>query len=107
MGWRVYLLECADGSLYCGVTTDLDRRLAEHNGEQPGGARFTAGRRPVRLLASLACADRAGAQRLEARIKARPRAGKLALLLENGGELAEGSCGVLEKTRQRFSRKNQ
>ncbi|MBF0515457.1 MAG: GIY-YIG nuclease family protein, partial [Desulfovibrionaceae bacterium] len=39
--WQVYLLECADGTLYCGVTTDLVRRLAEHNGEAAGGARYT------------------------------------------------------------------
>ncbi len=89
MPWRVYVLECAGGALYCGVTTDLARRLAEHNGELPGGARFTAGRRPVRLLASLACPDRGAAQRLEARIKALPRARKLAFLLESGGERAE------------------
>lgn len=36
--WHVYLLECADGTLYCGVTSDLDRRLAQHNGLKPGGA---------------------------------------------------------------------
>ena len=41
--WHVYLLECADGTLYCGVTTDLARRLAQHNGLAPGGARAPAG----------------------------------------------------------------
>ena len=47
--WHVYLLRCADNTLYCGVTTDLDRRLAQHNGRLPGGARYTRPRRPVAL----------------------------------------------------------
>ncbi|MEW5773139.1 MAG: GIY-YIG nuclease family protein [Thermodesulfobacteriota bacterium] len=78
--WFVYLLECADGALYCGVTTDLDRRLAEHNGQAPGGARYTRARRPVRLAASAPCPDRASACRLEDRIKRLPRSRKLAAL---------------------------
>ena len=41
--WHVYLLRCADDTLYCGVTTDLDRRLAQHNGRLAGGARYTHG----------------------------------------------------------------
>ncbi len=84
MEWRVYLLECADGTLYCGVTTDLERRMAEHNGQAPGGARYTQGRRPVRLLASLVCPDRARACRLEHRIKTLARSAKLAYLLSQG-----------------------
>ena len=72
--WFVYLLRCADDTLYCGVTTDVARRVREHNGEAPGGARYTRSRRPVALAASVPCADRAQAQRLEARIKALPRA---------------------------------
>ncbi|MEG1610852.1 MAG: GIY-YIG nuclease family protein, partial [Bilophila sp.] len=47
--WYVYLLRCADETLYCGVTTDMTRRLAEHNGLQAGGARYTRARRPVRV----------------------------------------------------------
>ena len=79
--WHVYLLECADGSFYCGVTTDLLRRMAEHNGEAPGGARYTRGRRPVRLLASVTRAGRAEACRLEYRVKAAPKVKKLTFLL--------------------------
>ena len=46
-----YMLLCADGSYYTGYTTDLKRRLAEHNGEIPGkGAKYTRGRRPCRLV---------------------------------------------------------
>lgn len=90
MSWHVYLLECADRTLYCGVTRDLARRLDQHNGLAPGGARYTRPRRPVRLAASLPCPDRSEACRLEARIKRLPRGRKLAFLLglaaQNGKE---------------------
>ena len=78
--WHVYLLECADGTLYCGVTTDLARRLAQHNGLVPGGARYTSGRRPVRLLTGRVCAHKSAALRLECAVKARPRAEKILFL---------------------------
>jgi len=78
--WFVYLLECADGSLYCGVTTELARRLAEHNGERPGGARYTKTRRPVRLAASASFPDRSSACKAEAKVKRLPRKDKLAFL---------------------------
>ncbi len=67
--WQVYLLLCADNTLYCGSTTDLVRRLRQHNGELAGGARYTRSRRPVRLAASCSCPSRQAALRLEARIK--------------------------------------
>ena len=75
--WFLYALRCADGTLYAGVTTDLARRMAEHNAGR--GARYTAGRRPVRLLAAWRFPDRAAAQRAEARFRRLPRARKLAL----------------------------
>jgi putative endonuclease len=84
--WRVYLLECADGTLYCGVTTDLTKRLAEHNGELPGGARYTAARRPVRLVASRVCKDRREACQLEWRIKRLRKGEKLSFFESLGGE---------------------
>ncbi|CAI3233518.1 COG2827: putative endonuclease containing a URI domain [Desulfovibrio diazotrophicus] len=74
--WQVYLLECADGTLYCGVTRDLRRRLDQHNGLCAGGARYTRGRRPVRLLEHRTCPDQGTALRLERAVKARPRAQK-------------------------------
>ncbi|MEP5764124.1 MAG: GIY-YIG nuclease family protein [Halieaceae bacterium] len=76
-GWHVYLLRCADGSLYTGVATDIERRLRQHNGELTGGARYTSGRRPVRLVWTEACADRASAQQRESEIKKLSRAEKL------------------------------
>ena len=79
--WRVYLLECADGTLYCGVTNNMDRRLSQHNGQIPGGARYTRGRRPVLLLANRACGNKSEALRLEKAVKSRPRTHKLQFLL--------------------------
>ncbi|MGE4293353.1 MAG: GIY-YIG nuclease family protein [Desulfovibrio sp.] len=76
--WFVYLLECADGTLYCGVTTDLERRLAEHNAGT--GAKYTRSRRPVRMAARCACADKSAALRLEMTIKKLPKNKKLAAL---------------------------
>jgi putative endonuclease len=74
----VYLLRCADDSLYCGWTTDVERRLAAH---QAGTAsRYTRSRRPVQLAAALPVADRSAALREEARIKRLSRAAKLALV---------------------------
>ncbi len=86
--WLVYLLECADGTLYCGITTNVDRRLRQHNGQAPGGARYTRGRRPVRLRASRACRCKGDALRLELAVKSRPRPQKLQFLL--AGEMT--SC---------------
>ncbi len=85
-GWRVYLLACSDGTLYCGMTNDLETRLARHNGLLPGGARYTAGRRPVRLLASVPCADKSAALRLERQVKRQRADRKLACLLAAGPE---------------------
>jgi putative endonuclease len=48
MSWSVYLLRCSDNSLYCGTTTDVDRRLHEHN--QGVGSRYTRSRLPLRLV---------------------------------------------------------
>lgn len=90
--WHVYLLECGDGTLYCGITRDLTRRLAQHNGVLPGGARYTRGRRPVRLALSLPCPDKATALRLERAVKARPRAEKRRFLLAAHGMPGGASC---------------
>jgi putative endonuclease len=74
----VYLLRCADGSLYCGWTTDLARRLAEH---QAGKAsRYTRSRLPVEVVWSRPTASQAEALREERRIKALTRSEKLRLL---------------------------
>jgi putative endonuclease len=73
----VYILECADKSLYTGITTNLDRRLAEH--EAGKGARYTKGRGPFRLVYSEICEGRAEATRRETAIKLMHKAKKLLL----------------------------
>ncbi len=78
--WLLYSLRCADGTLYTGVTTDLTRRVAEHNAGR--GARYTAGRRPVTLLAAWCFPSQGAAQRAEARFRRLPRARKLALIAQ-------------------------
>ena len=85
--WKVYLLECADGSYYCGVAKYLERRLAQHNGVQPGGAKYTRSRRPVKLLAFRVCPDKRSAYSLEYAVKAAPRGKKLDVLLAHETEV--------------------
>ncbi len=79
-GWHVYLLRCADGTLYTGIARDLERRLSQHNGLLAGGPKYTRGRRPVELLWSTSAPDRSAALRREAAIKRLSRARKLDLV---------------------------
>jgi putative endonuclease len=74
----VYLLRCADGTLYCGWTIDVERRVAAHNAGR--ASRYTRSRLPVELAWSSPQPDRAAAMREEMRIKRLPRAAKLALI---------------------------
>ena len=85
--WQVYLLRCADQSLYAGVTTDLVRRLQQHNGQLAGGDRYTKSRRPVALMWSDACDSRSEAQQREYALRRLSREQKLALIAgaEEGG----------------------
>lgn len=78
--WCVYLLHCADGSLYTGITRDVVRRLRQHNGEIAGGSRYTRTRRPVSLAWSTRVICRSEAQRLEASIKSLARERKWDLI---------------------------
>ncbi len=78
--WHVYILRCADGSLYTGIASDLERRLRQHNGELVGGPRYTRGRRPVELAWSDSAVDRSVALQREAAIKNLPRSEKLRLI---------------------------
>lgn len=66
-GQYVYILECSDGTLYTGWTTDAAHRLAVHNSGK--GARYTRARLPVRMVYLEVCADRSEAQKREAAIK--------------------------------------
>ncbi|MDL2267570.1 GIY-YIG nuclease family protein [Desulfovibrio sp. OttesenSCG-928-G15] len=74
-------MECADGTYYCGVTKFLERRLEQHNGTHPGGAKYTRSRRPVKLLAFKVCPDKKSAYSLEYAVKAALRGKKKNTLL--------------------------
>jgi putative endonuclease len=81
--WYVYILRCADDTLYTGVTTDPERRLQEHNAGGRLAARYTRSRRPVLLLHQETAGSRAQACRREAAIKKLSRDAKLALPLQS------------------------
>jgi len=76
--WWVYLLECADGTLYCGSTSDLSRRITQH--KQGKGAKYTRGRSPVKLLFKKRAPTKAKAFSIEYRIKQLSRKEKLNLI---------------------------
>jgi putative endonuclease len=77
-GWCVYILQCNDGSLYTGVTNDLEARILNHQSGQ--GAKYTRSHLPVKLVYSEVQSDRSTAQQREAIIKKLSRAEKLKLL---------------------------
>ena len=81
MDWTVYILQCADGTLYTGITNDLERRIAEHEAGQ--GAKYTKGRGPLQLVYQEACEDRGLASKRENEIKSLDRKAKLALVAAN------------------------
>ncbi len=67
--WFVYMVRCVDNSLYTGITTDIARRLREHNGEVGSGARYTLAKRPVAIVYLESAVSRSAAQKREAAIK--------------------------------------
>ena len=69
----VYVLRCMDGSLYTGITTDVERRFRQHRGELPGGAKYTRSHPPTGIEAVFPCENRSEALKLERRIKAMPK----------------------------------
>ena len=75
--WFVYILKCADGSLYTGITRDLDARIKTHN--DGTGAKYTRGRLPVKLVYSEVAENLSSASQREHAIKQLPRQSKLAL----------------------------
>ncbi|KAA0089969.1 GIY-YIG nuclease family protein [Trinickia soli] len=77
MAWFLYLIECADGSVYTGIATDVQARYDKHAAGK--GARYTRARKPVALLASFELADRSSALRAEYRVKQLCAADKRAL----------------------------
>ena len=80
--WVLYILECGDGTLYTGITDDLNRRLSAHR--EGKGAKYTRGRGPLILRYTQPCADHSAALKLEYRIKQYTRQQKLTLIREQG-----------------------
>ena len=76
--WYVYIISCSDNSLYTGITTDIPRRLDEHNSGK--GGNYTRDRRPVKLVHKETCLTRSLALKREFRIKCLVRDKKLALI---------------------------
>ncbi|OGW85542.1 MAG: endonuclease [Omnitrophica bacterium RIFCSPLOWO2_01_FULL_45_10] len=89
--WYVYILRCADGVVYTGSTTDVDRRVKEHNHKKGGGC--TRGRLPVKLIYRETYPTRSQAQSREAQIKKWPRQKKLALISHNKSTLKNIASG--------------
>lgn len=81
--WHIYLIECVDGSYYTGVTTDVERRFAQHvSGD---GARYTRSHKPLRLLAFRAIGSRSDALKTELAVKRLPKEAKVAAVMNSTG----------------------
>ncbi len=79
MSYFVYILECSDNSLYTGITTNIEKRLNEHN-TSPKGAKYTKARRPVKLVYQEPAQDRSAASKREYAIKKLTKTKKLQLI---------------------------
>ena len=67
--WLIYILKCVDGSLYCGITNNIEKRLKQHKGEIIGGAKYTRSHWPCKLVYKEKSASRSKALQREAIIK--------------------------------------
>ena len=77
--WHIYIVKCSDNSLYTGITTDVERRVNEHNTSKKG-AKYTKSRRPVQLMYFETVSDRSGASKRECAIKKLTRTQKLKMI---------------------------
>ena len=78
--WLIYILECRDGSLYCGITNNIEKRLKQHKGEIKGGAKYTRSHWPCQLVYKEKSASRSKASQREAIIKKMSKVEKQALI---------------------------
>jgi putative endonuclease len=93
--FSLYIVRCADGTLYTGIASDVSKRLSEHDAS-PRGAKYLRGRGPLQVVFSALVGDRASASQLEYRVKRLSRAKKLALI-EGRSALSDlVSCQVVE-----------
>ena len=84
--WKVYIVECSDGTYYTGITTDLDRRILEHNYSFKS-AKYTRSRRPVKLIYQESASNRSVASKREYQIKKLKRSEKRMLLESEKNEM--------------------
>jgi putative endonuclease len=85
--WHLYLIECADGSLYAGITTDVERRYQQHLAGK--GARYTRSHKPVRLLVAAPVGSRSAATQAEIALKRMPKDKKIqAVIALRAGQVA-------------------
>jgi len=95
--WHVYIVRTRDGSLYAGVTTDVERRLDEHRAARGRGARYLRGRAPLEIVYRRRLGERGLALRVEWRLKRRSRADKQAIVSDRPSRRALlRSLGVSE-----------
>lgn len=78
--WFVYILRCADNTLYTGITTDVDKRIKQHNGIKKNGAKYTQHRRPVQLVYQESSDSRSNASKREHSIKSLKKIQKESLI---------------------------
>ena len=78
--WLIYILECRDGSLYCGITNNLEKRLKQHTGEIKGGAKYTRSHRPCQLVYKEKSRSRSDALQREVIIKKMSKVEKQTLI---------------------------
>jgi len=78
--WLIYILECIDGSLYCGITNNLEKRLKQHKGEIKGGAKYTRSHWPCKLVYKEKSASRSEASQREVIIKKMSKVEKRTLI---------------------------
>ncbi len=81
--WYLYLIRCSDGSLYTGITTDIDRRFQEHQGKGEAGAKYLRGRGPLKLAFQIEVENRKLALKLESKIKRLSKARKEKIVSDN------------------------
>ena len=84
MSWTVYILRCSDGTLYTGITNDLEARIDAHN--NGSGAKYTRARRPVQLHYAEPAIDRSAASKREYQIKRLTRPAKHALAMSTSND---------------------
>ena len=78
--WLIYILKCVDGSLYCGITNNIEKRLKQHKGEIKGGAKYTHSHWPCKLVYEEKSVSRSDASKREAIIKKMSKVKKQTLI---------------------------